>query len=148
MKFILRPWQQLSIVFVGWVQEDRAGQKVPLTNSRDPCTIKCVPNLKVTHGGGAMYLKKDEGLKAFIDSAKEKGYLTYSQVNEYLPDDAVNPEKLDRLLMILEEHGIELIDLSEAGEREAEPSASPDLGREGSTSDPKIERRNNLAIMR
>src|SRR5437588_4067254 len=68
-----------------------------------------------------MDLKVDEGLKALLDQGKEKGYLTYSQVNDYLPDDAVNPEKLDQLLLVLEEHGIELIDESEAEERETGP---------------------------
>ena len=34
-------------------------------------------------------VKNDEGLKTLLDSGREKGYLTYSQVNEYLPDDAV-----------------------------------------------------------
>src|SRR5438093_13103656 len=70
-----------------------------------------------------MELKVDEGLKALIESGKDKGYLTYSQVNDYLPDDAVNPEKLDQLLLVLEEQGIELIDESEAEEREAGPAA-------------------------
>jgi RNA polymerase primary sigma factor len=73
-----------------------------------------------------MDLKMDEGLKALLESGKHKGYLTYSQVNDYLPDDAVNPEKLDQLLLILEEQGIELIDESEAEEREAGPSNLPD----------------------
>src|SRR5271155_2456026 len=68
--------------------------------------------------------KIDEGLKALLESGKEKGYLTYSQVNDYLPDDAVNPEKLDQLLLVLEEHGIELIDESEAEEREAGPAGN------------------------
>jgi RNA polymerase primary sigma factor len=77
-----------------------------------------------------MELKVDEGLKALLDSGKDKGYLTYSQVNDYLPDDAVNPEKLDQLLLVLEEHGIELIDESEAEEREAGPGAN---GREEET---------------
>jgi RNA polymerase primary sigma factor len=63
--------------------------------------------------------KIDEGLKTLLDSGKEKGYLTYSQVNDYLPDDAVNPEKLDQLLLLLEEQGIELIDESEVEERES-----------------------------
>src|SRR5713226_5756167 len=72
-----------------------------------------------------MDLKVDEGLKALLDSGKDKGYLTYSQVNDYLPDDAVNPERLDQLLLFLEEHGIELIDESEAEEREAGPSGTP-----------------------
>src|SRR5919204_6611732 len=71
-----------------------------------------------------MDLKMDEGLRALIESGKGKGYLTYSQVNDYLPDDAVNPEKLDQLLLVLEEHGIELIDESEAEEREAGPSTA------------------------
>src|SRR4029453_3330944 len=53
--------------------------------------------------------KIDEGLKALLEQGKEKGYLTFSQVNDYLPDDAVNPEKLDQLILLLEEQGIELI---------------------------------------
>ncbi len=75
-----------------------------------------------------MDLKADEGLKTLLDSGKERGFLTYGQVNDYLPDDAVNPEKLDQLLLILEEHGIELIDESEAEEREAGPA--PQVNRE------------------
>jgi RNA polymerase primary sigma factor len=71
-----------------------------------------------------MDLKMDEGLKALLESGKDKGYLTYSQVNDYLPDDAVNPEKLDQLLLVMEEHGIELIDESEAEEREAGPAGT------------------------
>ena len=70
-----------------------------------------------------MDLKLDDGLKALIESGKEKGFLTYDQVNEYLPDDAVNPEKLDQLLLLLEEQGIELIDENEAEQREASPHA-------------------------
>src|SRR5438876_8051428 len=70
--------------------------------------------------------KIDDGLKVLLEQGKEKGYLTYSQVNDYLPDDAVNPEKLDQLLLVLEEQGIELIDESEAEEREAGPAAPAD----------------------
>ncbi|MFL5244453.1 MAG: RNA polymerase sigma factor RpoD [Gemmataceae bacterium] len=66
--------------------------------------------------------KIDDGLKALLESGKVKGYLTYSQVNDYLPDDAVNPEKLDQLLLLLEEQGIELIDETEAEEREGAPA--------------------------
>src|ERR1700746_3443315 len=65
-----------------------------------------------------MEVKLDEGLKALLESGKEKGYLTYSQVNDHLPDDDANPEKIDQLLILLEEQGIELIDESEAEERE------------------------------
>src|SRR5713101_6024342 len=62
--------------------------------------------------------KIDEGLKTLVDTGKSKGFLTYDQVNDYLPDDAVSPEKLDNLLLALEEQGIELIDEAEAQARE------------------------------
>src|SRR5277367_6073391 len=73
-----------------------------------------------------MELKLDEGLKTLIDSGKVKGYLTYSQVNEFLPDDAVNPEKLDQLLLLLEEQGIDLIDEADIDEREAKTGKAKD----------------------
>jgi RNA polymerase primary sigma factor len=60
----------------------------------------------------------DEGLKTLLEQGKEKGYLTFAQVNDYLPDDAVNPEKLDQLILMLEEQGIELIDEDDVAERE------------------------------
>src|SRR5213592_1838073 len=78
-----------------------------------------------------MDIKLDEGLKTLLEQGKDKGYLTYSQVNDYLPDDAVNPEKLDQLLLVLEEQGIELIDESEAEEREAGPSPAGEEDRGG-----------------
>jgi RNA polymerase primary sigma factor len=62
--------------------------------------------------------KIDEGLKALLESGKEKGYLTYDQVNDHLPDDETNPEKIDQILIMLEDQGIELIDEAEAEERE------------------------------
>src|SRR5215468_2136347 len=62
--------------------------------------------------------KIDDGLKALLESGKEKGYLTYSQVNDHLPDDDANPEKIDQLLLVLEREGIELIDESEVDDRE------------------------------
>jgi len=69
-----------------------------------------------------MDLKLDDGLKALIDSGKRKGFLTFAQVNEVLPDEAANSDRLDQLLQLLEEQGIELIEESEAEEREAGPS--------------------------
>src|SRR5271165_1030058 len=67
--------------------------------------------------------KIEDGLKALLESGKEKGYLTYSQVNDHLPDDDANPEKIDQLLILLEDQGIELIDEAEAEEREGGSTA-------------------------
>ena len=51
----------------------------------------------------------DEQLRELVDSARNQGYLTFSQVNAYLPDEALNPEKLDNLLMCIEEMGVEIV---------------------------------------
>ncbi|MFO0841078.1 MAG: RNA polymerase sigma factor RpoD [Gemmataceae bacterium] len=70
--------------------------------------------------------KLDDGLKALLEQGKEKGYLTYGQVNDHLPDDDANPEKIDQLLMLLEAEGIELIDEADVDEREQRGSAEAD----------------------
>jgi RNA polymerase primary sigma factor len=51
----------------------------------------------------------DDGLCKLVETGKKQGYLTFNQVNAYLPDEAVNPEKLDNLLMSLDEIGLEII---------------------------------------
>ncbi|MFM9964795.1 MAG: sigma-70 family RNA polymerase sigma factor [Planctomycetaceae bacterium] len=53
--------------------------------------------------------KLDEALTMLVAEGKKRGCLSYTQINGYLPDEAVNPEKLDDLLMLLEEHGIEIV---------------------------------------
>ncbi|MDB4614686.1 sigma-70 family RNA polymerase sigma factor, partial [bacterium] len=50
----------------------------------------------------------DESLHELMKLGKQQGHLTMSQVNAYLPDEAVNPEKLDNLIMVLEETGMEI----------------------------------------
>jgi RNA polymerase primary sigma factor len=58
-------------------------------------------------------------LNELVAKGKTQGYLTYDQVNAYLPDEAVNPEKLDNLLMALDEAGIELLTDPPADSQEA-----------------------------
>ena len=52
----------------------------------------------------------DASVKKLIAKGKERGYLTYEEMNDDLPDEAVSPDKLDSLLMQLDELGIELVD--------------------------------------
>ncbi len=65
----------------------------------------------------------DQDLNELIAKGKAQGFLTYDDVNLYLPDEAVNPDKLDNLLIALEGQGIELLD--EAPEAPAEPAPAP-----------------------
>src|SRR5207302_5907613 len=100
-----------------------------LSRPRRPPIANHQSKIKYPLGEGLME-KIDEGLKTLLDQGKEKGYLTYGQVNDYLPDNAVNPEKLDQLLVLLEEEGIELIDESEAEERERGAPEGPEADEE------------------
>ncbi len=51
----------------------------------------------------------DLSLNQLIEKGRQQGFLTFSQVNAYLPDEAVNPEKLDNLLMSLDELGMQIV---------------------------------------
>jgi RNA polymerase primary sigma factor len=51
----------------------------------------------------------DKELQEMVVKGKTRGYLTYDEVTQYLPDEAVDPEKLDSLLVALEEQGIKLV---------------------------------------
>jgi RNA polymerase primary sigma factor len=53
-------------------------------------------------------------IKALIAKAKKKGFLTYEEINESLPDDAVSAKQLEKVLGALDEMGITLIDESDA----------------------------------
>ncbi|WP_435008146.1 RNA polymerase sigma factor RpoD [Tundrisphaera lichenicola] len=61
--------------------------------------------------------KMDEGLKTLLDLGKRRGFLTFDQVNDFLPDEASNPDKIQGLLESLDELGIELINEDEAEAR-------------------------------
>src|SRR5438309_10344735 len=61
--------------------------------------------------------KLDEGLKTLLDLGKRRGFLTFEQVNDFLPDEASSPEKIHGLLESLDELGIELINEDEAESR-------------------------------
>ena len=52
-------------------------------------------------------------LKALVETGKAKGYVTYDQINDLLPDEAVSSQEVDNLLSTLEEHGIDIVDEAE-----------------------------------
>ncbi len=58
----------------------------------------------------------DKDLQELVAKGKTQGYLTYDEVTRYLPDEAMNPEKLDNLLLALDERDINLV--NEAPETE------------------------------
>ena len=49
-------------------------------------------------------------LQELLRRGKRQGYLTFEEVNAYLPDQDVTTEKLDNLLIALEQRGIEIVE--------------------------------------
>jgi len=52
---------------------------------------------------------KIEEVKQLINMGKEKGFLTYDEVNDILPSDIVSEEQIDDLMIIFDEMDIEII---------------------------------------
>ena len=89
-------------------------------------------------------------VKKLIDLGKEKGYLTYDDVNDMLPADIVSPDQLDDVMSIFGEMDIEVIgsnqrvalsgqtdeapEEEEEEDKEADVEVEGDLG--GKTGDP------------
>jgi len=67
--------------------------------------------------------KRIDGLiKALIEKGEKKGFLTYKEMNEQLPEEAVSPAYLDGILATLDERGISLLDEDDV---EAQPAVAP-----------------------
>jgi RNA polymerase primary sigma factor len=65
-----------------------------------------------------------DDIKRLITTGKEKGYLTFDEVNEALPDELVSAEKLDDMMMIFDEMDIEIVDSEQQVQVVREPAGN------------------------
>ena len=56
-------------------------------------------------------------INQLVSQGKEKGYLTYEEVNDVLPSDVVTPEQIDDLMALFSENEIAIVDTSSKGEK-------------------------------
>ncbi|MHA6262460.1 RNA polymerase sigma factor RpoD [Arenibacterium sp. CAU 1754] len=61
-------------------------------------------------------------VKKMIGDAREKGYITYDQLNQVLPPDQVSSEQIEDVMSMLSEMGINIIEDEEAEEEEQKGS--------------------------
>jgi RNA polymerase primary sigma factor len=54
--------------------------------------------------------KYEEDIQKLIDAGKEKGYLTYNEVNDLIPGDLHSPDDLDDLLTTIGTQGIDVLE--------------------------------------
>ena len=70
-------------------------------------------------------------INQLISRGKEKGYLTYEEVNDVLPPDVVTPEQIDDLMHLFGENEIDIVDTTTKGEKIA--AAKGGRGKDGSS---------------
>ena len=55
-------------------------------------------------------LEKKKELQKLIATGKEKGFLTYEEINEALPEEVTESEELDEVMALIEENDIEIVE--------------------------------------
>jgi len=66
-----------------------------------------------------------KAVKGLIKLAKQRGYVTYDELNEVLPSDQVSSEKIEDTLSMLSEMGINVIEQEEAEDNQANGQLAP-----------------------
>ena len=74
----------------------------------------------------------EKSVSQLIESGKSRGYLTWEELNESLPDEAVSPEKLEAVLNRIEQSNLRMIDEIEAAKlrNSASKKSNKPVGRE------------------
>src|SRR5581483_2278074 len=117
---------------------------------------RVIPELPESQDGGRAFMSEDpklEELDKLISTGKQKGYVTYDELNDALPTDLVSPYQMDDIMLMFGAMDIDVVDAAKAprlaneiedslDEREeaapAEPGEAIDLspGPIGRTEDP------------
>ena len=87
----------------------------------------------------------NERLAKVINAGRDKGRLTYDELNNLLPEDVASPEEIDELLTLLGKEHIEIVDkpetenasrLAEREEKEAREEEAQEVAEGGQLDDP------------
>jgi RNA polymerase primary sigma factor len=85
---------------------------------------------EVFQGKGITVFRFDETLTSMLEVAKSAGYMTYQQVDEYLPDEGGNPRMVDDLILLFDEMGIDLQNDPDAPDEEELPESEIEAKKE------------------
>ena len=79
-------------------------------------------------GDGPLMDGMAAAVKKMVVRAKERGYVTYDELNSVLPPDQVSSEQIEDTMSMLNEMGINIIESEEPDEPQAaEPAAAPEV---------------------
>ena len=75
----------------------------------------------------------EANLKKLIAQGKERGYITYDELNEALPQEQVSSEQIEDFMTLLSEMGVNLIEADDAEEQSVNGEATGANGTNGAT---------------
>ncbi|HUU17435.1 MAG TPA: RNA polymerase sigma factor RpoD [Sedimentisphaerales bacterium] len=67
----------------------------------------------------AEIVSPEQQIKLLVEKGQKKGFLTYEEMNDDLPEEAISANRLDRLLATMDEMGISLLDEADVESRRA-----------------------------
>jgi RNA polymerase primary sigma factor len=70
----------------------------------------------------------DAGVKKMIKLAKQRGFVTYDELNEVLPSDEVSSEQIEDIMAMLTDMGINVVETEEESEDTTEVAESAQTG--------------------
>ncbi len=79
----------------------------------------------------------NKDVKKLLQKAKERGYVTYDEINEAMPQDQVTSEQIEDTMAMLSEMGINVVESED--EVDETPEEKPSTSRELTTTTPKEE---------
>ncbi len=94
-----------------------ANQKTTKTETRDET------------GNSPLVDSTEVAVKKMFAKAKERGYISYDELNAVLPTQEMSSEKIEDIMTMLSEMGVNVIDGDESEEGEAAPAAGEDDGK-------------------
>ena len=109
-----------------------AAARPPVSPEAQAAQLQALGELKTQSG-----VELTEKVKDLIRLAQEQGYLTYSDINDALPDSVVTPEDLDEIYTKLRNLEIEIVDQAEVDRvKQPEPEEEDDKARLDILDDP------------
>ncbi len=112
--------------------EDEAPRRSSAKEAADAAALEAETRRAHRPGKNGAPPENDRMRSKLIELGKSKGFLTYDEINDHMPDDVVSTEQIDSWLSSLGEHGISIVD-GAGGARNAEMDAGGkaiDLGKE------------------
>jgi RNA polymerase primary sigma factor len=85
---------------------------------------------EIVQGDSPLLDLSDQAVKRMIKAAKKRGYVTYEELNDVLPSEEVTSEKIEDILAMLNEMGINVVEQEETDGEQTEEAVAAEADEE------------------